>query len=167
MNPFFRHAMSVVLPQYRMDPRSNIHGIPHWVRVARNGRLLVAQENGDPAAVQWFSYLHDACRHNDDHDPGHGARAAELAGRLYRLGLLLGVDSPVGCRNLQESLAFHSLRSPKSWDTTVQCCWDADRLDLLRVGIQPDPERMFTETGAKMARALPKLRRYQFRGTPL
>ena len=27
-------------------------------------------------------------------------------------------------------------------DVTVMTCWDADRLDLGRVGIRPDPERL-------------------------
>jgi len=29
-------------------------------------------------------------------------------------------------------------------DVTVQTCWDADRLDLGRVGIEPDPSRLCT-----------------------
>ena len=29
-------------------------------------------------------------------------------------------------------------------DTTVQTCWDADRLDLGRVGIKPNPSRLCT-----------------------
>lgn len=30
-------------------------------------------------------------------------------------------------------------------DPTIATCWDADRLDLLRVGIRPDPARLVTE----------------------
>src|SRR6202035_2028278 len=30
-------------------------------------------------------------------------------------------------------------------DITVQTCWDADRLDLGRVGIKPHPSRLCTE----------------------
>ena len=30
-------------------------------------------------------------------------------------------------------------------DITVQTCWDADRLDLGRVGIVPQPEKLCTE----------------------
>ena len=30
---------------------------------------------------------------------------------------------------------------------TIDACFDADRLDLMRVGITPDPERMATERG--------------------
>lgn len=33
----------------------------------------------------------------------------------------------------------------------VQACWDADRLDLGRVGIIPDPERMGTVKGEQLA----------------
>ena len=29
-------------------------------------------------------------------------------------------------------------------DLTVRTCWDADRLDLGRVGIRPDPDRLST-----------------------
>ena len=30
-------------------------------------------------------------------------------------------------------------------DSTIATCWDADRLDLGRVGIHPDPARLCTE----------------------
>ena len=36
-------------------------------------------------------------------------------------------------------------------DVTVQACWDADRLNLGRVGILPDPARMGTNRGMKLA----------------
>jgi hypothetical protein len=34
-------------------------------------------------------------------------------------------------------------------DITVQTCWDADRLDLPRVGIQPLPQFLCTEAAKK------------------
>ena len=30
-------------------------------------------------------------------------------------------------------------------DVTIQTCWDADRLDLSRVGIRPDPKKLCTK----------------------
>jgi uncharacterized protein len=33
----------------------------------------------------------------------------------------------------------------------VQTCWDADRLDLLRVYVTPDPERLGTEAARDAA----------------
>jgi len=38
-------------------------------------------------------------------------------------------------------------------DVTIQTCWDADRLDLGRVGITPDPDRMCTGMGRQLALA--------------
>ena len=35
-------------------------------------------------------------------------------------------------------------------------CFDADRLDLGRVGITPDPKKMATERGKEMARKCKK-----------
>ena len=37
---------------------------------------------------------------------------------------------------------------------TIDACFDADRLDLGRVGITPDPNRMATEKGKEMAKNL-------------
>ncbi|MCA9794566.1 MAG: hypothetical protein KC910_22315, partial [Candidatus Eremiobacteraeota bacterium] len=38
-----------------------------------------------------------------------------------------------------------------SQDPTIGACWDADRLDLDRVGKAPDPDLMSTPTGKKLA----------------
>ena len=34
-------------------------------------------------------------------------------------------------------------------DVTIQTCWDADRLDLGRVGITPHPSRLCTEVAKR------------------
>jgi len=44
-----------------------------------------------------------------------------------------------------------------SSDATVGACFDADRLDLDRVGIEPDPELMSTDAGRERARVLSRL----------
>jgi uncharacterized protein len=36
-------------------------------------------------------------------------------------------------------------------DNTIQTCWDADRLDLGRVGIVPDPSRLCTAAAKEPA----------------
>ena len=38
-------------------------------------------------------------------------------------------------------------------DPTIGCCWDADRLDLPRVGMQPDPALLSTEAAARRIRS--------------
>ena len=44
---------------------------------------------------------------------------------------------------LTEALKYHSDGYTEA-DITVQVCWDADRLDLGRVGIKPAPHRLCT-----------------------
>lgn len=39
-------------------------------------------------------------------------------------------------------------------DITIATCWDADRLDLPRVRIVPDPEMMATAYGKRLARRI-------------
>ena len=36
-------------------------------------------------------------------------------------------------------------------DITIQVCWDADRLDLGRIGIRPDPGRLCTAVAKEPA----------------
>ena len=38
----------------------------------------------------------------------------------------------------------------RTGDITVNICFDSDRMDLLRVGILPVPERMATKRGAEL-----------------
>jgi uncharacterized protein len=54
---------------------------------------------------------------------------------------------------LQYACRWHT-HGKLSSDPTVGACWDADRLDLTRVGIVPDPARMSTEAGKRLATQL-------------
>ena len=127
--------------QYRLS-WEGIHGVSHWARVAENGLRLSPLTGANAHVVELFAALHDACRKNDDHDPGHGPRAAKLATRLN--GRFFSLAPPE--LNLLVIACRHHTDTRKHSDPTVQTCWDADRLDLFRVGIQPDP--MFLNTKA-------------------
>src|SRR5262249_24487970 len=59
---------------------------------------------------------------------------------------------------LYYACAWHE-RGRVSDDPTIGACWDADRLDLPRVGTQPMPELMSTEEGKARARAVHTSRR--------
>ena len=54
-------------------------------------------------------------------------------------------------RWLQEACRLHTTTHHTS-NPTIDACFDADRLDLGRVGITPDPEEMATEKGKKLAK---------------
>jgi len=38
----------------------------------------------------------------------------------------------------------HSNQTAKSDNITIQICWDSDRLDIWRLGIEPDPKYFYT-----------------------
>jgi uncharacterized protein len=126
---------------------SSLHGLAHWERVCANGFALVgATEGADLEVVGLFALFHDSMRVNDGHDPDHGRRGSALARELARLLPL-------------EQWQFEQLTTAcdghtdgfVSDDPTVGACWDADRLDLPRVGVQP--EARLLSTAAARARA--------------
>ena len=126
--------------EFRLD-WDGIHGAPHWSRVRRNGLILAGHTGANTRVVEYFAFIHDLGRANDDHDPDHGIRAAAIAESIagdlidvseYELGLLAEA-----CRGHSDG---HIVA-----DVTVMTCWDADRLDLGRVGIRPDPARLCSD----------------------
>jgi uncharacterized protein len=121
-----------------------IHGVEHWARVCENGLRLAERTGADHEIVAMFAYLHDAKRQNDGWDLDHGRRSAEFVQCLQ--GSLLAL-SPKQLELLVYACACHSDGLTEA-DITVQTCWDADRLDLGRIGITPDPHRLCT-TAAK------------------
>lgn len=122
--------------------RGGIHGIAHWGRVRANGLKLAALTGARRDVVEAFAFLHDCCREDDADDPDHGDRAAEFAERLVSKSVLK-LDAK-GMESLLMACRWHSLGGVLD-DVTVCVCWDADRLDLGRVGIRPDPQRLCTE----------------------
>ncbi len=124
---------------------SALHGDRHWRRVATLGAHIAARVAGcDPWLVLLFALLHDSRRKSDGHDPEHGPRAAELVRAL--IGPDLHLDPSRAA--LLESACFGHTNGGVSVDATVGSCWDADRLDLWRVGLTPD--RRYLSTGAAL-----------------
>lgn len=127
--------------------RRGPHGIDHWERVAENGAVLSRTSSAREHVVGWFAYLHDSKRENDGHDPEHGARAAEYAKKLRNLAFSMKDDA---FELLLYALEMHD-KGLTDDNPTIGACWDADRLDLPRVGIVPDPEYMSTAVGRYLA----------------
>jgi len=128
---------------------SHIHGELHWRTVAANGLWLARSLEGvDMHVVVLFALLHDTMRQNDGHDPEHGRRAAAFAGALHTEGLL-GITAEQ-LDDLLHACAEHA-DGTVSTDPTIGSCWDADRLDLPRVGIRPRPELFSTDAARNSA----------------
>lgn len=119
---------------------TGIHGEAHWARVCDNGLTLAEQTGADPEVVGLFAYLHDSKRQSDGWDLEHGQRAADFV--RYLAGSLLHL-SGAKLDLLAYACAHHSDGLTDA-DVTVQTCWDADRLDLGRISIQPDPRYLCT-----------------------
>ena len=127
--------------EFRLD-WDGIHGAPHWSRVRHNGLILAEQTGANRKVVEYFAFIHDLGRLNDNHDPEHGYRAALIAEKIA--GDLLAVDE-AELALLMEACRGNSDGHPAA-DVTVVTCWDADRLDLGRVGIRPNPTRLCTDS---------------------
>lgn len=135
---------NIIEQQFPMGARSH-HGPNHWKRVFKFGQRLAQATGADVEIVELFALFHDSRRMNDTWDPGHGKRGAELALRLHgdlfslsreKLDLLVSA-----CRDHTEGGLIE--------DPTIGTCWDADRLDLWRVGIYPNARYFCTEEARK------------------
>lgn len=126
---------------------NGIHGAAHWFRVRENGLRLASLTGADPTVVELFAVIHDCQRLSDGRDYEHGLRAAEWARNVARP--LLPIDS--GAFELLFYTCEAHTRGLTDADITVQTCWDADRLDLARVNIMPDPTRLCTAAARSRA----------------
>lgn len=136
--------VETVLPR-AWRPDSPWHGEEHWRCVAATGLALSSSVGeADRTLVFCFGLLHDTRRVNDAVDPEHGERAASFAAELREEGVLR-LDGE-RFTTLASALAHHSsgLVSP---DPTTGTCWDADRLHLPRVSIEPRPDLFSTLAG--------------------
>ena len=122
------------------------HGVNHWDRVARFGEMLF-QEGADMDVIQAFAYLHDSQRNNDGEDYEHGPRASKFIDTIRVSQLSALNDEQID--KLKRACELHTIED-RTGDITIDICFDADRMDLLRVGITPLPERMASKKGAEL-----------------
>jgi len=144
----FKRLWDVVIEQFPLDKHS-IHGPRHWKQVEKNGLMLAGETGADQIIVKLFALFHDSCRINEFTDKGHGLRGAELAKQIKAIHFSLSDES---FETLFAACKHHT-DGKKTSNITIATCWDADRLDLPRVGIKPDPCRMATAFGKRLARA--------------
>jgi uncharacterized protein len=158
-----RQVLKAVLQRYAL-PWHGPHGVAHWARVLENGLYLAEFTRAKTEVVQLFAVLHDSQRTQEGADPAHGPLAAEFAvtlqGRFFHLP---DADLAVLCT----ACAGHTTERTHP-DVTIQTCWDADRLDLGRVRVTPNPKYLCTEAARRpetlqwanaraVAHALPEL----------
>ena len=122
-------------------PRDGFHSLDHWTRVLANGRKLAPLTGANLIVVELFAVFHDSRRLNEGYDPEHGQRAADFAAAMRK--------DWFDITNREMDLLYTACELHTSGrteaDVTIQTCWDADRLDLGRVGITPRPDRLCTD----------------------
>ena len=123
-----------------------LHGISHLRRVAiLSGRLANAVgEDVESAIVMGF--LHDCARRNDKNDIDH-ARDSEVLAR----GLIERFYSHLDVDRICEAIAGHADGDVTS-DPFTGCLWDADRLELKRIGRTIDLDLLSTKVAKRLAR---------------
>ncbi len=124
-----------------------IHGPQHWARVERNALLIAEENGGNTVVISLFALFHDSQRINDHIDPGHGNRGAEYARALRdRLSLIDDDEFELLCEACEGHTDIIHHENP-----TIQACWDADRLDLPRVGMTPSSRYLNTRLAKELA----------------
>jgi uncharacterized protein len=125
---------------------SAFHGVRHWLAVATNAaELAEATEGANPYLAVLFALLHDAARTAEADEPEHGVVAGDL---LHELEPLL--PRPLSDDDhdlLLYALIHHDEGLIAPDEPTIGMCWDADRLDLVRVGRTLDPAYFSTAAG--------------------
>lgn len=126
------------------------HGIGHWERLRTYGLYLGRNTPGANAkVVEIFAYLHDSRREKNWEDPDHGRRAVRVARDLDHEYLGLSSEE---LDILEKALAGHNGGLCESaLNPTVAVCWDADRLDLMRPGVNSslDLRQLCTSTARR------------------
>jgi len=131
--------IDIILNQYCL-PLTGVHGPAHWARVRENGFHLAGLTGADRQVVGLFAVLHDSQRTTEGENYQHGQEAADFARSLR--GSHIHLDDERFAL-LYDACARHTDGETEG-DISLQTCWDADRLDLNRVGITPDPGRLCT-----------------------
>jgi uncharacterized protein len=114
---------------------SYIHGVPHWSRVFYYGHHLSEDSYKHKENIAYFSIFHDSRRFNDGEDPEHGLRGADFFREF---------DKIIHIPNEQKEIIYEACKVhnylKQSDDLSVGLCLDSDRLDLWRVGIEPNDD---------------------------
>ena len=145
----YKNLLEAVTAQFPMGEHS-IHGPTHWRQVEENGLFLAQQTGADKTIIRLFAVFHDSRRQNEGTDKRHGSRGADLA--IGMRGVYF--DLPDEAFETLLYACRHHTGHRKAPDINIGTCWDADRLDLPRVYIHPDPKRMQTAYGKQLARNL-------------
>ena len=137
--------------QFKID-FYGLHGIRHWKRVYENTQKLASYYKVQSEVFGFFALLHDCKRANEDIDKFHGKRASIFVKELLKSKEIVLNDEDAksliyACKNHTHS----DKKDPLYKDIVVQICFDSDRLDIDRVGLEVDLKYLATDYAKKLA----------------
>lgn len=135
-----------IIENFKLD-LDGIHGINHWLRVYYFGMLIAEHNKACKKVIFYFAFLHDFKRKKDFDDEEHGLRVANFLDKIRNTFLKDLNDKEFFL--LKKACAIHSITCAKVEDETIKTCLDADRLDLGRAEIIPDPKYLYTDFAKK------------------
>lgn len=122
-------------------PGVSIHGSNHWIDVEHHARPIASETGADETVCRLFAWFHDVARQSEGSDPQHGPRAAAwLESHRDELGQLTEAQWSTLRYVVRDYTKGRTSSNP-----TIGACWDADRLDLWRLGIEAKPELLSTQ----------------------
>lgn len=126
--------------------KEGLHGIEHVRKAAENARILAGAECPDfyDDAVLG-AYLHDIGRTEDGAGNLHAISGAKIAEKMLKKHW-----SHLDCERIVYAIRYHA-DGLVSDDPLVGAIWDADRLELGRVGIPMSAVKFSTKTAKEMA----------------
>ena len=132
----FHPLIRITRAHFAMKDEDSLHGLGHWGRVLENGMKLAPLTGADPDVVALFAIFHDCKREDDGPDRFHGPRAGKFVYEIapYHLGFLEMKQISL----LAKACHGHT-NCRESSDPTLGTCWDADRLDIPRIGSEDFP----------------------------
>lgn len=148
--PHLRTIQQHVLGCHDAEICGYYHGPDHWARVGVHCAATSRAFGIDPLIPTIFALTHDSQRESDGDDPNHGPRAAQWI-QSERMGFFAFLDD-AQIEELTRACELHSEGLTEDVAPAVMACWDADRLDLGRVGIHPAPEYLCGAYAKRMAR---------------
>jgi len=124
--------------------RLDIHGISHLRRVAITAGRIAASIGEDVESAVVAGFLHDCARSDDGGGTRHAHDSAVLAKKL-----LSRFYPHLDTVRLCDAIARHA-DGETTEDLLAACVWDADRLDLTRLGIEVDPDLLSTTVARRI-----------------
>ncbi|MEH6454161.1 MAG: hypothetical protein V7782_14110 [Psychromonas sp.] len=128
------------------DNRFDVNGPEHWKRVWQNAQLLIPITHANATVVELFCFLHDCCRIHAGHEPEHGHAAERFIQQHEKEFSFLDETE---YQLLLTACGEHTHLN-RSEDMTIATCWDANRLDLGRLGISPKAQFLMTEAAKNL-----------------